>query len=75
MKTKDFEHLEWIHNRIVDVYGESMNVDFLIKMREIIEDQKNLENSLKKYFEYVTEKVTEANDVLEKKKQEEIFNK
>jgi hypothetical protein len=30
--------LQWIHDRIVNVYGESENVDFLIKMRDIIEN-------------------------------------
>lgn len=33
---KEKKHLQWIHDRIVNVYGESENVDFLIKMREII---------------------------------------
>ncbi len=33
----DKEHLKWIHDRIVNVYGESENVDFLIRMREIIQ--------------------------------------
>ena len=36
MKQVDKEHLQWIHDRIVNVYGENENVDFLIKMREII---------------------------------------
>jgi hypothetical protein len=40
---KDSEHLEWIHNRIVEVYKESRNVDFLIRMRKIIETVKNNE--------------------------------
>jgi hypothetical protein len=34
----DKEHLQWIHDRIVNVYEENENVDFLIKMREIIEN-------------------------------------
>ena len=34
----DKEHLQWIHDRIVNVYRENENVDFLIKMREIIEN-------------------------------------
>ena len=38
MKTKEKKHLQWIHDRIVNVYGESENVDFLIKMREIIKN-------------------------------------
>jgi hypothetical protein len=33
----DKEHLKWIHDRIVNVYGENENVDFLIRMREIIQ--------------------------------------
>ena len=37
--TTDKEHLQWIHNRIVEVYGESENVDFLIRMRQIIDKQ------------------------------------
>ena len=36
----DKEHLQWIHDRIVNVYGENENVDFLIKMREIIDNFK-----------------------------------
>jgi hypothetical protein len=36
MKQADKKHLQWIHDRIVSVYGENENVDFLIKMREII---------------------------------------
>jgi hypothetical protein len=35
-KAKQKEHLQWIHDRIVNVYGDSENRDFLIKMREII---------------------------------------
>ena len=34
----DRKHLQWIHDRLVNVYGESENVDFLIKMREIIKN-------------------------------------
>jgi hypothetical protein len=36
MSEEEIEHLQWIHNRIINVYGESENVDFLIKMREIL---------------------------------------
>ena len=36
MSKEDRKHLQWIHDRIISVYGESENVDFLIKMREII---------------------------------------
>ena len=37
--TTDKEHLQWIHNRIVEVYGESEKMDFLIRMRKIIDKQ------------------------------------
>ena len=38
------EHLQWLHDRIVNVYGESENVDFLIRFREIIKDIKDEED-------------------------------
>ena len=38
------EHLQWLHDRIVNIYGESENVDFLIKFREIIKDIKDEED-------------------------------
>ena len=36
MNNKDIKHLQWIHDRLINVYGESENVDFLIRLREII---------------------------------------
>ena len=38
------EHLQWLHDRIVNVYGENENVDFLIRFREIIKDIKDEED-------------------------------
>jgi hypothetical protein len=38
------EHLQWLHDRIVNIYGESENVDFLIRFREIIKDIKDEED-------------------------------
>jgi hypothetical protein len=46
------EHLQWLHDRIVNVYGESENVDFLIKFREIIKDIKDEED-----IKYVKENI------------------
>ena len=40
----DSEHLQWLHDRIVNIYGESENVDFLIRFREIIKDIKDEED-------------------------------
>lgn len=50
--TTDKEHLQWIHDRIVEVYGESENVDFLIRMRQIIDKQDTELNlhSVMRYF-------------------------
>jgi uncharacterized membrane protein len=45
MKQTDKAHLQWIHDRIVNVYGENENVDFLIKMREIISNVNVYDNT------------------------------
>lgn len=50
------EHLVWIHNRIIEVYGESKNVDFLIKFREIIKSIKAQEDSFKDYLKFIEQK-------------------
>jgi hypothetical protein len=34
---KDWKFLEWLAARLVNVYGESENVDFVLKLREIVE--------------------------------------
>lgn len=43
---KDLEFLNWIADRLVNVYGESPNVDFVHKLREIADAplQKALRN-------------------------------
>ena len=33
----DAGHLMWIHDRLVHVYGESENVDFIIRLRSVID--------------------------------------
>jgi len=43
----DSKHLQWIHDRIVNVYGESENVGFLIIFRTIINDVKEKEKDSK----------------------------
>lgn len=45
---KDSEFLQWIHDRIINVYKESSNVDFLYRLREIIQLIKEIENHFKK---------------------------
>ena len=43
--TKHSEHLQWIHDRIVNVYGENKDIDFLIRFRIIIADLESLEEA------------------------------
>ena len=44
MEKGDTKHLKWLHDRFVNVYNENENVDFLIKLRNII---KELEEDMK----------------------------
>lgn len=41
---EDIKHFVWLHERIVNVYKESENTDYLIKMRKIIEKMEQLKN-------------------------------
>ena len=43
----DSEYLQWIHDRIVNVYGENENVDFLIRFRTIINEFLNKTKMIK----------------------------
>lgn len=47
------EHLQWIHDRIVNIYGENHDVDFLIKFRNIIKEQKEFEQGFQEYLDFV----------------------
>ena len=51
----DKEHLQWIHDRIIKVYRESENVDFLIRMRKIIDNNNVVGQSeqLKAFFQEI----------------------
>lgn len=53
---KDSEHLQWIHDRIINVYNESENIDFLIRFREIIKTTKDSEDGFEKYMKYREER-------------------
>jgi len=44
MNNKDF--LNWIADRLVNVYGESENIDFIIKLRSIPNSQKYIKEDL-----------------------------
>ena len=39
MNIEDKIHLEFIHNRLIDVYGENRNTDFVKKLLAIINDE------------------------------------
>jgi hypothetical protein len=34
---KDKEFLQWIHDRLVNRYGESPNTDFVLRLQEIVD--------------------------------------
>ena len=53
---KNSEHLQWIHDRMVYQYGESPNVDFLIKLRNIIAETKQTEEQFEGYLKFIQEK-------------------
>lgn len=39
---KDIKHFIWLHERLIKVYKESENTDYLIKMRKIIEKMEDI---------------------------------
>lgn len=41
---EDIKHFVWLHERIVNVYNESENTDYLIRMRKIIKKMEQLKN-------------------------------
>ena len=41
---EDIKHFVWLHERIVNVYKESENTDYLIRMRKIIKKMERLKN-------------------------------
>jgi len=43
---KDFEHLEWIFERLVEVYDENPNYDYMIRFKKIIQKTKEQEDGL-----------------------------
>ena len=39
---KDSEHLQWIHDRLVNLYDENPNYDYMVRFREIIKQNRKL---------------------------------
>ena len=50
---KNSEHLQFIHNRMVEVHGENENTDYLIRFREIIKTVEEQETSFNDYLEFM----------------------
>jgi len=36
--TTDKEHLQWMLNRLAEVHGENRNVDYMMRMQQIIDN-------------------------------------
>ncbi len=53
---KDKEFLQWIHDRIIEVYGENKNIDFLHRLRKIIEETEINDNKFT-FFETSIDKL------------------
>ncbi|AUR97984.1 hypothetical protein KNT80_gp71 [Vibrio phage 1.245.O._10N.261.54.C7] len=62
MSKKDIQHLQWISERLVQVYGESPNVDFVNRLNEIIakmeDDETESVETTEPQKQYRYEKVT-----------------
>lgn len=62
MKIKNSEHLQWIHDRMVNVYSENPNADFLVKLREIIAKEKIHERETDELIEILKHSANENRD-------------
>jgi hypothetical protein len=51
---EDAEHLQWLHDRIVNVYNEDRNVDFLVRMRQTIKNMEEQEKAFKAYVDFIS---------------------
>jgi hypothetical protein len=48
MNIEDKIHLEFIHNRLIDFYGENRNTDFVKKLLDIINEEPKVQTLPKK---------------------------
>jgi len=72
MKTENSEHLQWLHNRFVNQHNESPNVDFLIRLREIIEEEAEQEKRFREFKKFLEERKTEKTRVIEEMKNKKV---
>lgn len=47
--TKDSEHLEWIYNRLINHHGENPQYDYMLRLKQVIENTKRHEVILLRY--------------------------
>lgn len=46
MTQRDIDHLQWIHERLVHVHKENVHYDYMIRLRQIINELKEHLNQL-----------------------------
>ena len=39
MTRKDLDHLKWMYERMVEVHHENINVDYMLKFKEILKQE------------------------------------
>ena len=49
----DVEFLTWLRHRLVNVYDESPNVDFVKRLEEIIEKQMLIRENTEQYLKFI----------------------
>jgi uncharacterized protein YdcH (DUF465 family) len=49
MMDDEIKHLEWIYGRMANVHGENINFDYMIKFKKIIDEQKEVNEKIKKF--------------------------
>lgn len=41
MRTSNHDHLTWIYNRLINVHGENANYDYMLRLKEIIDNARD----------------------------------
>ena len=68
--SKNSEYLQWLHNRIVNTYGENRDVDFLIRFRKIIKETEELEVGFQEYLDYIEKDKKKNHDTILKRQKQ-----
>jgi hypothetical protein len=50
-KVQDSAFLNWIHDRLANVHGENKDVDYMIRLRQVIERLKKNEGAWDEFWE------------------------